>query len=196
VPKLHPILPQLLLILTCFLPACQTAPRVAAPQPAGYADMKSEDLHLLLAGLERSHKQKLQLVFYTNLPLMGVETPAKPIFEKMEKAQGDLDKELTAWAKAHDLDLKFEFPSDVQSQAAKKMEGRQENVMLGDGKVDRTRDALMNMYMDYEFQICLVQTLLPKVTDPDLRKYLEHSLKVHEEGSKELRDMLTRYKLS
>jgi hypothetical protein len=50
--------------------------------------------------------------------------------------------------------------------------------------------------MDYEFQICVVEALLPKVTDPELRRYLEHSLKVHGEGSKELREVLKRYKLS
>jgi hypothetical protein len=184
------------LITTLFSAGCQSAPRAAGTQVVGYADMNPEDLRFILAALGRSHKQKLQLVFYTNLPLMGVETPAKPVFATMDKAQGELDKELTAWAKKHDLDLKFDFPPDVQSQAAKKMEGRQESVMLGDGKADRTRDSLMNMYMDYEFQICILQTLLPKVSDPDLRQYLEHSLKVHEDGSKELRDVLKRYKLS
>jgi hypothetical protein len=194
--KRHLIPLSLLLIATLFSPACQTAPRPVTTQAAGYADMNPQDLRFILAALGRSHKQKLQLVFYTNLPLMGVETPAKPVFAAMDKAQTGLDKELTAWAKSHDMDLKFTFPDDVQNQAAKKMEGRQEDIMLGDGKVDRTRDALINMYMDYEFQICILQALLPKVLDPDLRKYLEHSLKVHEDGSKEFREMLKRYKLS
>jgi predicted outer membrane protein len=163
---------------------------------AGYANMNPEDLRFLLAALARAHQQKLQLVLFTNLPLVGVEAPAKPVFEKMNAAQGELEKELTTWAKKRNVDLTFQFPSDVPSQAQKLMEGRQEKVMLSDGKVDRTRDAVINMYIDYEFQICVVEALLPKVTDPELRRYLEHSLKVHEEGSKELREVLKRYKLS
>lgn len=194
--KLHPVALQLVLLLTLFFGGCQTAPQVAATSTVGYADMNPADLRFILAAMARSHKQKQQLVFYTNLPLMGVETPTKPFFATMDKVQGELEKELRDWAKNHNMDLTFQFPDDVQNQAAKLLEGRQEDVMLGDGKADRTRDSIMNMYMDYEFQICIIQALLPKVSDPDLRKYLEHSLKVHEDGNKELRDLLKRYKLS
>jgi hypothetical protein len=84
---------------------------------AGYANMNPEDLRFLLAALARAHHQKLQLVLFTNLPLIGVEAPAKPVFETMNTAQGELEKELTSWAKKHNVDLAFQFPNDVPSQA-------------------------------------------------------------------------------
>jgi hypothetical protein len=175
---------------------CPIPPRVPGTQAAAYADMKPEDLRFILSLLARGHDQKLQLTALMNLPLVGAETPAKPVFTTMSQVQSDLGKEIAAWAKDHDIDLTFQFPDDVQNQSQKKMEDRQGGVILGDGRTDRTRDALMFMQMDYEWQACVIQTLLPKVHDPDLRKYLEHSLKAHQDGSAQLRDMLKRYKLS
>jgi hypothetical protein len=186
------LLPLTLLFLFA---SCQTAPRIPSTQAAGYADIKPEDLRFILSLMARGHDQKQQLCTLLNLPLVGAETLAKPVFTAMAAAQSDLAKELAAWAKAHAVDLTFQFPDDVQNQAQKLMEDRQGKVILGDDRTDRTRDALTFMYADYEWQICLVETLLPKVHNPDLHKYLEHSLKVHQDGSNQIRDTLKRYKL-
>ena len=54
----------------------------------------------------------------------------------------------------------------------------------------------MQMYMDYQWQISVLQTLMPKVRDPQLRIYLQKSLKVHQDGGAEIRKMLQRFKIS
>jgi len=84
----------------------------------------------------------------------------------------------------------------VQDKARETMEGRQQKVILGDNRTDLTRDTLVQMYMDFEWQISLLQTLLPKVREPGLKAYLERSLKAHVEGGAEIGRLLKKYKWS
>jgi len=186
----------LLVVALALLTACQTPPRQPSTTTTGYATIPAPELRDLLAGMARSHDQKMKLVFYISLPWKGVDPPFSSFFNKMGTQQRDLLAELNAWSQAHNTDLTYQSTTDIMGTAQKNMEDRQQAVILGDNRTDLTRDTLLQMYMDYEFQISILQALLPKVLDKDLKTYLEHSLKIHQDGSKELTTFLKRYKAS
>jgi hypothetical protein len=189
-------MPFLLLVAATFTTGCQTVPRTPGPEAGAYSDISPTELRDILAGLSRSHGQKTQLVFYLTLPWVSVEPVVRPIFTNMGTVQADLDKQLQDWADSHKIDLFFRFTEDIAGQAQKKLEDEQGKIVTGDGRADLTRDALMQMYMDYQWQISVLQTLMPKVRDPQLRIYLQKSLKVHQDGGAEIRKMLQRFKIS
>ena len=186
----------ILVPLAALAGGCHTIPRQTGPEGSAYADISSSELREVLAALARSHEQKMQLAFYVSLPWTGVDAPFRDFYSSMGAAQGDLDKELHAWAKDHNVDLTFRFADEVQDKARETMEGRQQKVILGDNRTDLTRDTLVQMYMDFEWQISLLQTLLPKVREPGLKAYLERSLKAHVEGGAEIGRLLKKYKWS
>jgi hypothetical protein len=143
--------------------------------------------------MARAHDQKVQLAFYVSLPWVGVDAPFRDFYTHMSDQQRDLGTQLRALAKAHNIDLTFNFSDDTPGRAQKIMEARQEKVVRGDARPDFQRDTLMQMSTDYEWQISLAQALLPKVTDPALRAYLQKSLQVHEAGSAEITALLKKF---
>ncbi len=173
------------------LPACQQI----KPLPSGSVD---SDLRGTLAALARAHEQKIQLAFYESLPWERTDEPFYSFFDSMGKTQAGLLNDLQAWAKTGrdgaPVDLKFSFSDDTPGRAQKIIEARQEKLIRGDSKIDFTRDALMQMYEDYEWQISLIQSLLPRVSDPALKAYLQKSLKAHEDGSAQIIGLLRRFK--
>jgi hypothetical protein len=190
------MLSLLILVGTALTTACQTQPRVPGPGASAFADISPMELRDTLAAMARAHEQKMQLVFYLTLPWVNVEPVVRPVFTNMGTVQADLDKELHDWADTHDIDLFFRFTDDIAGQAQKKMEDEQQQIVTSDGRADLTRDALIQMSMDYQWQVAVLQTLIPKVRDPQLLLYLQKSLKVHQDGSAELRSMLQRFKIS
>ena len=189
------IVTWIVLLSAVLATGCQAVPR--EPAAAGvYAEMAPGELREVLSGLARSHRQKTELSLYVKLPWTGVDAPFRDIYASMGTVQADLNREIEAWAKGHDMDLTFQFSSDVQGQAQKMLEDRQQKVILADNRTDLTRDTLVQMYMDYEWQISLLQTLQPKVREAGLKAYVERSLKAHLEGSAEIVRMLKRYKWS
>lgn len=192
---------SLLLILSLLLPACATTVEkkiepATTQREAGGAPI-SRDMRDTLAMLLRAHDQKTQLAFYAgnSLPMLkNVDEPFKDFFYNMGKAQGDLEKELKKWAADRHVDLTFHFTNDIGGHAQKLMEDREGDVAKKDNKVDFERDELINMYMDYEWQIALITTALPQaVHDPVLHTYLEHSLTIHQAGSKEIRSLIQKF---
>ena len=187
---------RMMIVAGALAGGCQAVPREPGAGAGAYADIPPAELREVLAGLARSHEQKMQLAFYVALPWTGVDEPFKDFYAHMSEVQGDLDKELHAWAKGHNMDLAFHFSEEVEDKAREMMEGRQQKVIMGDNRTDLTRDTLIQMYMDYEWQISVVQTLLPKVREPGLKAYLERSLKAHVEGGAEIARLLKKYKWS
>ncbi len=152
------------------------------------------DLRDVLSMLARAHQQKTELAFYTSTPLRPVDQPFKQFFRNMGDVQGDLLKQLKRWAGEHHVDLTFHYSNDIEGRAQKFMEDRQEKVARGDDKLNFERDMIINMSTDYDWQISLLTETLPLATDPELRMYLQNSLRAHEEGSRELRALLVKYK--
>ncbi|HVT83443.1 MAG TPA: hypothetical protein VHM90_22570 [Phycisphaerae bacterium] len=183
---------RLWFVLPILLGGCQQPVK-----PAG-AIGDDRDLRDTLAAMARAHDQKTQLAFYEALPWQRTAEPFHDFFVKMGKSQRELHDQLQTWAKTADqgkpIVLKYSYGDDTPGRAQKIIEARQEKLIRGDSKPDFTRDALMQMYEDYEWQISLIQALLPRVTDSQLRAYLEKSLKVHQEGSDELIGLLRRFK--
>jgi hypothetical protein len=167
---------------------CQTVPHAAAPHAI------SDDLRGTLAAMARAHEQKTMLAFYEALPWQRTAEPFHAFYATMGTTQGELLKDLQAWAGKNQVELKFAYTDDIAGRALKVMEARQEKLVRGDAKPDFTRDTLMQMYQDYEWHISQIQVMLPTVTDPELRAYLEKSLKVHEAGSNQLLDLLKKFK--
>jgi hypothetical protein len=188
--------PLLILVATALTTSCQTMWRAPLPEPTAYSYLSQAELRDTLAAMARSHEQKMQLVFYLTLPWINVEPVVRPVFTNMGTVQSGLDKELHDWADAHHIDLSFHFSNDIAGQAQKAMEDQQQQIVTGDGRADLTRDALIQMYMDYQWQAAVLQTLMPKIRDPQLRLYVQRSLKVHQDGGAELRAMLQRLKFS
>jgi hypothetical protein len=185
----------LIIVITSLTACCQTMWRAPLSESSAYATLSQAEFRDTLAGLARSHEQKMQLVFYLTLPWISVEPVVRPVFTNMGTVQSQLDKELHDWANEHRIDLSFRFSSDIAGQAQKLMEDQQGQVVTGDSRADLTRDALIQMYMDYQWQAAVLQTLMPKIRDPKLRLYVQHSLKVHQDGGAELRAMLQRFKI-
>jgi hypothetical protein len=177
---------------------CQSASLAqnhAATQPRHVlADVAPAELRDILAGMSRSHGQKIELAFWVGTPLMPVTAPFKPFFSTMGTTQALLQGMLRAWAREQGVDLTYSFTRDTLGQAQKIMEDRQEKLIRADAQADFQRDILMQMYTDYEWQISQIQALLPKVSDSGLKAYLEKSLQVHEDGSKEIVRLLRDYK--
>lgn len=175
---------------------CQLTPRQPGPEAAAYATIPPAELRDVLAGLARSHEQKMQLVFFLSLPWGGVDPAFRDLFNKMGPVQRDLNSELRTWSRAHHIDLTFKFDDDVLSKAQETMEDRQQAVIMADNRIDLTRDTLIQMWADYEWQVSVLQNLLPKVREPALKAYVQKSLKAHEAGSAELTKLLKRFKAS
>jgi len=190
------IVTWIMLLTAAFATGCQAVPREPPATAGAYADLPPSELREVLSGLARSHRQKTELSFYVKLPWTGVDAPFRDFYARMGTVQADLNKEMEAWAKAHDIDLTFRFSDDVPGKAQQTLEDRQQKVILADNRTDLTRDTLVQMYMDYEWQISLLQTLQPKVREAGLKAYVERSLKVHLEGKAELERMLKKYKWS
>jgi hypothetical protein len=182
------------LTLLAVLTACQTAPKPSAGKSSPYADLPPAELRDVLAELANAHGQKLQLATFLNLPFMGVDEPFKDFFSKMESQQRELNVQLRAWADARHLDLTFHYGTDSMGQAVKIMESRQGSALQTINRVDRERQALIQMYTDYEYRVSLLQALLPSVRDPALKAYVGKSLKIHEDGSALLVELLRRFK--
>jgi hypothetical protein len=189
------------------LGACQAARKVGAPQvaqtrpatrPSGLADLPAEELRSVLSDLARAHEQKLQLSGWVAMPFVGppVNAAFKPFYKQMGEKQGALLKQLQGIAKEHGIDLTYRPGTDVDGRAMTIMEKRQEKVVRGDGAADFDRDMLMQMYNDYEWQVCVLQALLPNVKDAVLKAYVEASLKVHEAGSAEVVGYLKKFKFA
>src|SRR6185503_16479045 len=121
--------------------------------------MDAAELRGLLADLARAHEQKLQLAFYVSLPWQRVDAPFDAFFSNMGKVQKELLGDLEKWAKENGVSLVHRFGEDTESKALQIMEARQEKVIRGAGKQDFPRDAMMQMYADYEWQISLIQAL-------------------------------------
>ncbi len=189
------VLPLLVIVSTLLTASCQTMWRVPISESSAYSSLSRVELRDTLAALARAHEQKMQLVFYLTLPWISVEPVVRPVFTNMGTVQSQLDKELQDWADEHRIDLSFRFTNDIAGQAQKELEDQQQQVVMGDGRGDLTRDALMQMYMDYQWQAAVLQTLMPKIRDPKLLLYVRHSLKVHQDGGAELRGMLQRFKI-
>lgn len=161
-----------------------------------FAEMPEGELRWALADLARAHQQKGLLATWVSLPLVGppVQGAVRPFYQKMGERQGELLGELRTWAQARGVDLTYRAGTDVDGRAMAIMEARQEKMVRGSGAGDFDRDMLMQMYHDYEWQVCVIQALLPRVREPALRSYLERSLRVHEEGSGEIVGYLRRFK--
>ena len=183
---------SILLLTTLLLTACQHPIKPAGPISS------DQDLRDTLAAMARAHDQKTQLAFYESLPWQRTAEPFHTFFVTMGKTQRELYDQLQAWAKTADhgnpMPLTYTRSDDTPGRAQKIVEARQEKLIRGDSKIDFTRDSLMQMYEDYEWQISLIQALQPRVSDPVLKAYLEKSLKVHQEGSDELMSLLKRFK--
>lgn len=180
------------------LAACQGVRRQPAGGPAAptptLADIPPAELRDVLAELANAHDQKVQLAFYISLPWKGVDVPFKDFYPKMSAQQGELAKELRAWAQDHHIDLTYHHGTDTMARAEKIMEDRQGRVIQSDNRTDLERDTLIQMYTDYEFRVSVLQALLPLVRDPGLKAYMVKSLKVHEEGSAQITELLKRFK--
>jgi hypothetical protein len=162
------------------------------------ADVPAAELRAVLSELARAHEQKGMLATWVALPLVGppVNASIRPFYGRMGPRQADLLKELRAIARERGIDLTYRPGTDTEGRAYALMEARQEKMVRAAGAADFDRDMLMQMYNDYEWQICLLQALLPRVKDSALRGYLERSLKVHEEGSAEIVSLLKRFKFA
>lgn len=180
--------------LMLLLAACQTAPAPVVVQATPLADMPAAELRDVLSELANAHDQKLQLAGFLNLPLMGVDAPFKDFFSNMNTQQRELKAQLHAWADTHHVDLTYHYGTDTMGRAVKIMEDRQGGTLQTLNTVDRERNALIQMYTDYDFRVSLLQALLPKVRDPALKAYVEKSVKIHEDGSTQLAVLLKRFK--
>ena len=83
------------------------------------------------------------------------------------------------------------FVADLDFINAKKTQGA---ILQADDSPDFQRHMIVLMYTDFDWQSHLVDALLPHVTDPDLRAYLEDSGRVHQEGLRQLQALLKQYK--
>ncbi len=196
--RLAPACFALLLFAAPMLFSCRNVPPPSATDVADpYADISLADLQSTLAGLSRAHDQKTQLAFYAGLPTYswkGVHPPFEDFYKNMGTEQARLLAEIQSWAKTSRLDLTYHFAPGIDGQAEKIIEARQEKLVRGDSSADFTRDTLMQMYTDYEWQISQIQALLPHVKDPALKAYLIDSLKVHQDGDAQLVSLLQRFK--
>jgi hypothetical protein len=176
------------------LTACQGVRRPADSTTSPWANLPAAELRNVLAELANAHAQKRQLVALLSMPFMGVDEPFKDFFSKMSTLQRELQDQLHAWADEHHVDLTYHRGTDTLAHAVKIMEDRQAKVLTVFNQTNRERSALIQMYTDYEYRVSLLQALLPAVRDPALKAYVEKSLKIHENGSAQLTELLKRFK--
>ena len=168
-------------------------------QPTALTTQASAEAALLkeaLPAFAKSHNEKIQLSSYAGSILCPIDPVFKPFYENMAVTQQALSEQLMTWAHEHNVSLRFAYPAGLRGEAQKLQEQRQEAVARGDKQVDFERDMLIDMAQDYEWQVCMIKSLQPKVSDPALKAYLAKSLEVHEAGLKEIAPLLKKYKLS
>ena len=185
------LIAPLLLLVTLGVTACQTRPQPATG-PAVPIDPFTRDA---LAELAKGHTDKMQLGWYVASPFRHVDPAIKQFAENMRSTQDTLHHRLNTWAETHHVDLKIHYnPADPRDRARQAMEKQQGDALQADSNIDFQRDVLILMNMDFQNQQALIQTLLPRTTDPDLKAYLQESLRVHTATLKTIHDLLARYK--
>ncbi len=152
------------------------------------------ELREVLADMAKSHGEKTQLAWYVSTPLRGIDPQFKGFYANMGVQQKELLGELKGWAKKQNVSLTHRYSDDAYGRSLKMMEGREEAKTRVAERADFQRDMLMNMYHDYVWQVCLVEAVLPRVKDGELKAYLKKSKTVHEAGIKEIEGMLKRYR--
>jgi len=190
----HSIAP-LLLLVTLGLAACQAGPQ---PSTGPAATQTAIDLltRAALAELAKGHSDKMQLGWYASSPFRHVDPAIKQFAQDMRTTQDDLHHKLKTWADAHRIDLAIHYnPADPRDIARQAMEKQQGDSLQADSNIDFQRDVIILMYMYYQNQLSLIQALIPRIHDPELKAYLEQSQRVHTAALKSLRDLLGRYKL-
>ncbi|HUO07228.1 MAG TPA: hypothetical protein VM008_02775 [Phycisphaerae bacterium] len=176
-------------------PVTQSQPAEASQtQASTAASMSTSDLRDALVELDKGHHDKMKLAFWVSTPFKSVDPAFKPFYQNMAKQQKELAKELEDWAKAHHVNLTHRFSNEPLSQGQKIMEEDSEKRAKSENKEEFQLDMLINMRQDYGWNASLNKALLPRVTDPALKSYLEKSLKAHEDGLVEIRALLKKYK--
>lgn len=173
-----------------------TRPGVGAATQSAEAAREAAALKEMLPGFAKSHGEKIQLATFAGTFLRPVDPVFKPFYKTMGETQKELLAQLRGWAKQRNFDLRYSYPTDVHGAALQMMEKRQAAAARADDQTDFERDMLMQMYSDYEWQICLIKALQPLVSDAQLKAYLDKSMTVHEAGSREIVELLKRYKLA
>jgi len=168
--------------------------QAAATQPMSAGEMAA--LREVLPGMAKAHGEKKQLAWYAGSILRPVDPVFEPFFRTMGEKHKELLTQLQAWATRHNFDLKYSYPDTMDGAARKLDEARQEVVVRGANQADFQRIILVQMYSEYEWEICMIKALQPKVTDAGLQDYLAKSLAVHEAGAKEIDGLLKKYQLT
>jgi hypothetical protein len=187
-----------LMLLMVGLVGCQA--KSMSPRDAMPAESKdiSPELRDTLAGMARSHDQKVQLAFYEALqsanPFNTKDPAIHGFFVAMGKRQAELLSDLQGWASKNQVNLTYRAGTGLMGRGQAIEEGRQSKEIQAAKYADFQRLALIQMYMDYDWQVSLIQATLPAVKDEGLKAYLEKSLKVHEAGVTEVQGLLKKYK--
>ena len=168
----------------------ENPPRVMAAEGGGGT------IQEVLPQLAKAHSDKVQLAMFVGMPFIHRVDPAVKAFaEKMGEQNKELLKDLKAYAEANKISLKFEYSADANGRAQKGMEDEQSKALQGAGGTEFELLVLVLEYSDYGWNKALVKTTLEKEKglDPALKAYLEKSLKVHEEGIREIEGLLKRF---
>jgi len=152
------------------------------------------ELRTALATLANAHNDKIKLAFWTSTPLRPIDAPFKPFFTNMATQNKQLLTDLQTWAKQNKIDLTYRPPPGIAGDAEKIMNDRQEKLVRSDDKTAFQHHILIQMYIDYESNLSLCQALLPTLTDPALKSYVEQTAHMYSIGSTEILALLARYK--
>jgi predicted outer membrane protein len=193
----------ILVVLATALAACESAPKSAQPAaPAQTVTLNNQDnspaipptMREMLSELAKGHNDKIQLAWFATTPFKTLQPPVKDFAHHMGKEHKELFARLQAWAKGHEVSLKFNFDDDLYGRARKIMEKTQGDEFQSSGGDDFQRDFLMLMSIDYLTQEAYLKTLLNASPDPELAGYLKDSLAAHEKDRAQIKEFLKHYK--
>ena len=148
----------------------------------------------MLTDFAKGHDEKVKLGWLVGSPFKAARGEVKEFARQMQTEQGELLKDLRAWASANGVKLSFRVDqADPVAAARARLETSQGDLLMGRGKVDFQRDMLMLMWLDYHWVWKQAEELRTRVTDPALQAYLDKSIKIHAAGFQQVDELLKKY---
>ncbi len=168
---------------------------MATPRQEIQAPQLNPALLQILCSLAKGHKNKTQLAFLADFK--GLCAPVKKFNRYMSSSQGQLLRQLKAWAEKHHVKLHYVYRPGLFGQAQKIINHDEGGLLLHSNAADFQKRYLIMMYMDYSWQLAMDKAAHKQArthhAGPGLMAYLDHATAVNKQSLTDLWQLLQHY---
>ncbi len=173
------------------LAGCSNAP----PQRAVLQQPPNPMVLQILGSLAKGHKDKTQLAILADFK--GLSKSVSRFNSYMSSSQGNLLKQLRAWAQKHAVKLHYRYRPGLYGKAQKIISDDEGSLLLHSNSADFQKRYLVMMYMDYAWQLAMDKAAQQQArkdhAGPGLLQYLHNAIAVNKQSIAALWKLLERY---